>query len=124
MLSTKELGTYGEKIAVDFLKEKRITPLFKNWSCTYGEIDIVCREDDRIVFVEVKTRYDSSFSRRYLFETIHRKKQKKLDALAQIFMKKHYYHRKWPDFRIDVVGVLVNKSDGSIVSVTHLKGAI
>lgn len=124
MLTTRELGTHGEQIAVNFLKEKHITPLFKNWSCSFGEIDIVCREKDTVVFVEVKTRYDSWFARKHLLETIHKKKQRKLSGLAEIFMKQHYRGKRFPDFRIDVIGILIDKETGKTNAITHLKAAI
>jgi putative endonuclease len=123
-LSSKELGRYGEEIAIKVLQEKKITPIFTNWTCTIGEIDIIGRENNTLVFIEVKTRYDNTFSRKHLLDAIHSKKRRKLSVLSEVFLKQHYHAKKWPPYRIDIIGILISEENKSPTFVTHLKGAI
>ena len=59
----KSLGRWGEKRSERFLKSKGLKTLTRNFSCKAGEIDLIMVDNDRtIVFVEVKTRADESFS--------------------------------------------------------------
>ena len=50
------LGRYGERVACRLLRELGLEILLCNYSCKYGEIDIVARDNDQLCFVEVKTR--------------------------------------------------------------------
>jgi len=52
----KRLGRQGEDLARRFLEKRRYAVLAHNFSCPFGEIDLVCRKDGMLVFVEVKTR--------------------------------------------------------------------
>ena len=56
MRNTLRTGAAGEKIAREYLSAKGYAILDANWSTTFGELDIVAKRDDVIVFVEVKTR--------------------------------------------------------------------
>ena len=50
------LGAAGEKDAVRLLQEHGLEILARDWRCRHGELDIVARDGDCLVFVEVKTR--------------------------------------------------------------------
>lgn len=52
----KELGIKGEEAAAAFLERVGMTIEARNWTCKQGEADIVARDGDALVFVEVKTR--------------------------------------------------------------------
>src|SRR5499427_2382305 len=57
-------GALGEKLACRYLKRNGYKILFRNFrGRSGGEIDVVCREDDTLVFVEVKTRASEGFGR-------------------------------------------------------------
>src|SRR5437764_13510844 len=58
------LGARGEKLACAFLRRKDYTIHYRNFRARHGgEIDIVCRDRDTLVFVEVKTRTREDFGR-------------------------------------------------------------
>jgi len=59
--SRMKLGTKGEKRAAKFLKRKGYKIIQRNYRCKLGEIDIIARQSDTIVFVEVKTRQTKDF---------------------------------------------------------------
>ncbi|HET8615359.1 MAG TPA: YraN family protein [Actinomycetales bacterium] len=61
MAAKDRVGAYGERVAVNHLERQGFTVLDRNWRCELGEIDIVAREGDCLVVVEVKTRRSSRF---------------------------------------------------------------
>ena len=98
------LGTRGEKLACRFLRRNGYKVLHRNFrGRTGGEIDIVCRDRDALVFVEVKTRTREDFGRP--FDAVDRTKQKRIarGGLAWLRLLGD------PDilFRFDVVEVII-----------------
>jgi putative endonuclease len=98
------LGSRGEKLACRFLRRSGYKVLYRNFrGRTGGEIDIVCRDKDTLVFVEVKTRTREDFGRP--FEAIDRDKRKRISrgGLAWLRLLDD------PDilFRFDVVEVII-----------------
>src|SRR6478752_10614067 len=98
------LGARGEKLACAFLRRKGYRILYRNFRARHGgESDIVCRDKDTLVFVEVKTRAREDFGRPV--EAVDREKQKRISrgALAWLRMLDN------PDilFRFDVVEVII-----------------
>ena len=100
------LGTRGENLACQFLKRNGYKILYRNFrGRTGGEIDVVCRDGDTLVFVEVKTRTREDFGRP--FEAIDRDKRKRISrgGLAWLRLLDD------PDilFRFDVVEVIITE---------------
>jgi|SRR3954447_5687831 len=101
---TGERGRRGEKLAAKFLRRHGYKILYRNFrGRTGGEIDIVARHGDTLVFVEVKTRGSEEFGRP--FETIRRDQQRRISrgALAWLRLLDN------PDilFRFDAVEVVM-----------------
>jgi len=117
VLSTIELGGHGERIAVAYLTDAGLRVLDRNWRCREGELDIVAREGDALVFCEVKTRRGTGYG--HPVEAVTVTKQRRLRVLAQRWLAAHDEHA--PDLRFDVVGVLVLPSRPALV--THLRAA-
>src|SRR6202040_4444093 len=70
-------GLLGEKLAGRFLHKNGYKVLYRNFrGRSGGEIDIVCRDDDTLVFVEVKTRAREDFGRPVA--AVDRQKQKRI----------------------------------------------
>jgi len=99
----KNLGKDGEKAAISFLKEKGYQILEKNYRCRLGEIDIVAKDKEKIVFVEVKTRSSLIFGLPQ--EAVNHSKQLRLTRLALAYLS----HHKLKDVpcRFDVVSILM-----------------
>jgi len=97
----KLLGNRGENAAVQFLKRKGYRILFRNHKNQFGEIDIIARDGEFIVFVEVKTR--SSDVAGHPAEAVTISKQRQLTKLAMVFLKHHRLleHRA----RFDVIAI-------------------
>ena len=97
-------GAHGEKLACRFLRRKGYKILYCNFKGrSGGEIDVVCRDQDTLVFVEVKTRASEDFGRPVA--AVDRQKQKRISrgGLNWLRMLDN------PDilFRFDVVEVII-----------------
>jgi len=55
------LGPHGEEVAGRYLRERGYRIIARNWRCRFGEIDLIARDGDTLVFVEVKTRTQLGF---------------------------------------------------------------
>ncbi|MCW3489951.1 YraN family protein [Dethiobacter alkaliphilus] len=80
----KTLGQKGEELAVDHLRRAGYLILARNWRCDRGEIDIVAKAGNILVFVEVKTRRSSRLGTPQ--EAVDFRKQEKLRYLAYRFI--------------------------------------
>ncbi len=98
----KEVGRFGETVAASFLEKQGVRILKRNFQCRFGEIDLIGREKDYLIIVEVKLRRDRQ--KGMPGEAVDKRKQKKI---CQTF---NYYRmkEKITDFvpvRFDVVEV-------------------
>jgi putative endonuclease len=112
----KTLGGYGERVAAHRLAEKGMVLVDRNWRCPDGEIDLVLRDGDALVFCEVKTR--SSMMYGHPLEAVSIAKAGRLRRLAARWLEEHDVHA--PEIRIDLVGVLL--ADKGAAEVEHLRG--
>jgi putative endonuclease len=80
-----ELGILAEKLAIDFLLQNRYSVLQKRYRTPYGEIDIVCRQKDVLVFVEVKKRGSLDESAYSISNT----QKKRIFEASQFFIQTH-----------------------------------
>ena len=116
-MPTTDLGNRGERIAAAHLIDSGLRVLDRNWRCREGELDIVAREGNALVFCEVKTRRATGFG--HPVEAVTPRKQRRLRTLAQRWLAAHDEHA--PELRFDVVGVLVRPDRPALVS--HLRAA-
>lgn len=110
----KILGAQGEQIAAQFLEKEGYKILERNFRYSrFSEIDIIAKDNDTIVFVEVKTRSTTNFG--HPFEAVNHKKLINIFKAGLAFLKntKEHYKR----YRIDIISVL--KSEPPVVE--HLK---
>ncbi len=98
---SRSLGAQGEALARQYLIQHGYEIITSNWSTRYGEIDIIARSKDLIVFVEVKTRQDRNTES--AFAGITRVKQQRLvKAAYQYLHEKKLDEARW---RIDAIGI-------------------
>lgn len=81
------LGARGEQAALDLYRRRGFTLVARNWRCSIGEVDLVLRRRDLLVFCEVKTRTGSRHGGG--FEAVDARKRRKLRALAEVFLLTH-----------------------------------
>lgn len=78
------LGAWGESLAADYLRKKQYKLVAMNYSCRYGEIDLIVSDRAYLVFVEVKLRKSDRFAR--ASEHVDYYKQGRLRATAEIYL--------------------------------------
>lgn len=94
------LGKEGEKLAIDFLLEKGYKILEQNFRSPIGEIDIIARDRDYIVIIEVKRRISSVFGDPVF--AVNQKKQKRLKKLALYYLSR--LGKEYP-IRFDIIAI-------------------
>ena len=114
----KEIGNYGETVAGDFLINNGYNILDMNYRNRYGEIDIICRKNNLIIFCEVKSRYTNSFGNP--IESVTYYKQKQIIKLSQIYLLYKKYHNY--NIRYDIIEVIFNNKNASF-KLNHIKDA-
>jgi len=94
-------GKRGEEIAVEYLMKAGYRIMDRNYRCLFGEIDIVARDQDNIVFVEVKSRKSEEFGDPQL--SVGLNKQKKISKISLNYIKEKHLHQC--NARFDVVAI-------------------
>lgn len=100
-MDNTKTGNYGEDLACKFLKNKGYSVIERNYRIRGGEIDIVAREGDTLIFIEVKTRWSHEYGPPV--ESMTPWKIKALLKTAKFYVQKI----SWGDreYRLDFVGV-------------------
>ena len=113
------LGTWGEEVAGRFLQKKGYELVANNYRCAYGEVDIVAKDGDELVFVEVRTRRGSNFGTPE--ESITRHKLQRLLATCQEFVQQHDLESA--EWRADLVTIHVVRDSASMSNprINHLQ---
>ena len=99
------VGSTGEDFVCNYLKDKGIEIIARNYRNRLGEIDIIARDSDYICFVEVKTRTGSSAG--FPAESVNRAKQRKISQTACAYLKQK--RLETANCRFDVAAVMLNK---------------
>ena len=97
-----QLGAVGESHAEHYLRKKGYEIVEKNYRCRFGEIDLIAKHKEYLVFVEVKTRKNGSKINPLI--SLTKKKQKKILQLGQYYLVTNKISRDQP--RFDVITVL------------------
>lgn len=114
MNSKHILGRYGEDRAAQYLADRGYEIIERNWRSARGEIDLIAREKDRLVFVEVKTRNGSGFG--HPFEAITEVKVARMRRLVAEWCRAR--NLAGVKVRLDAIAVLVSSGR---VNIEHLK---
>lgn len=104
-------GQQAEDLACRFLEGKGFKLLSRNYSCRQGEIDLVMRDNDMLVFVEVRYRSNKHYGS--AVESVDARKQAKLIRAAQHDLQQHPQAARHP-CRFDVVGIVPGDADFEI----------
>ena len=114
----KDIGSFGEALARDYLISKGYKILNMNFRNKFGEIDIICKKNNLLIFCEIKSRYSNSFGSP--IESITCYKQKQIIKLSELyFISKKYYNF---NVRYDIIEVIFNTITSSHI-INHVQDA-
>lgn len=99
-MDRQKLGKDAEKIAEQYLKQRNLRLIQRNYRCRFGEIDLIMHDGDVLVFTEVRFRSQSQFGG--AANSVNHLKQNKIIKTAQHFLgnNRRYQHK---NCRFDVI---------------------
>lgn len=103
MENKRAIGNTYEDKAAKHLESNGFSIIERNFRCKIGEIDIIAKKDQYIVFVEVKYRKNQVKGEPW--EAVNYKKQQRIKNVARYFLMLHHYQEDMP-CRFDVVTIL------------------
>jgi putative endonuclease len=109
-----DLGRLGERLALQTIKELGYECIEKNFRCPLGEIDIIAKDGDCLVFIEIKTRRGQSTG--YAKEAVDRRKIRQISKTALAYMKSNNCFDS--KARFDVIAININGDKEEIEVIT------
>jgi len=116
MKHNQKIGRWGEEAVAAYLKERGYEILARNARTPYGEIDIVAKQEDIYIFIEVKTRTSNKMG--LPEESVNPRKQAHMLACAEHYAAEHAIDH----WQIDVIAV--EGKAGAEPKFTHFENAI
>ncbi len=110
-----DLGKRGEELATVFLEQKGFQIITRNYRQKTGEVDIIAKDNNTLIFIEVKTRSSLLFGQP--FEAVTEKKQSQLNRIALDYMTRNKIKNQAA--RFDVISILIEKNKKP--KIEHLK---
>lgn len=115
---SKKIGALGEAMAADYLTHKGYSVVQKNYHTRYGEIDIIAKDKEYIVFVEVKTRNETAMYSPS--EAVNSAKRKRLLKSAILYLEA-FPTTLQP--RMDVIEIILAGFTLSLIDINHIENA-
>ena len=110
----REIGSIGEEEAIKFLRKLGYMILSQNFYAREGEIDIVAKDKNEYIFVEVKTRISNKYGKP--IDAVNKIKQKHILETSKYYIYKYGLENKY--IRFDIVEVYIN---GKNKFINHIK---
>ena len=105
-MNKRTVGTAGESLAAAYLKDRGVRILETNFRCRSGEIDLVCEDEEYLVFAEVKYRKTPKAGSPLSAVTIQ--KQRTICRVADFYRVRHGIPLS-RSIRYDVIGICGNE---------------
>ena len=118
-MDAKTRGVQGEELVANHYQENGYVVLNKNYKTRFGEIDIIVKNDETLVFVEVKTRENDTFATPA--EAVDLQKQQRIIKTAQAYLTQNRLSD--PIMRFDVAEVLLSDDEDDEAKITVIEGA-
>lgn len=111
----KKVGNFGEMLVITYLENLNYKIIDKNYFTKYGEIDIIAKDNDEYVFIEVKTRTSNKYGRPA--EAVNNNKERNIENASRVYIYLNKLENQY--VRYDVIEVyFLNKNKYYI---NHLK---
>lgn len=110
----REIGIIGEKEAARFLRKIGYVILSQNFYTREGEIDIVAKDKNEYIFIEVKTRVSKKYGNPV--EAVNKAKEKHILLSSKYYIYKYRLQNKF--IRFDIIEVYI---DGKNKFINHIK---
>lgn len=118
-MDKKLLGRWGEGKAAEYLKRKHYKLIGMNYSCRFGEIDIIAEINGFVVFAEVKLRKNADFAEAREF--VDARKRERIISAASIWLAENHSELQ-P--RFDVIEIYApNGIDSKKLRISHIENA-
>lgn len=117
-MSNQQTGQQGETLAATYLQQQGYEIISRNWHCPQGELDIVARQGNVWVFIEVRTR--RAITSESAFASISIGKRQRLVAAIYAYLQAH--DLEVADWRVDVVAVALQRQKPPLIE--HLEDAL
>lgn len=114
---SQQLGKAGEDYATQYLIEQGYKIIQRNFECKQGEIDIIAKDKDEYVFIEVKTRQNFHYG--MPSEAVNQKKQKHIINATKYYLYSHKLENSY--VRIDVIEILKRKNKFYLNHIKQIK---
>lgn len=111
----KKLGNFGEMLVITYLENLNYKILEKNYNTKFGEIDIIAKDKDEYVFIEVKTRTSKKYG--MPSEAVNSNKEKHIQKSSKVYIFLNNLESKY--IRYDVIEVYFTSK--SKYYINHLK---
>ena len=99
-----ELGQKGEDLATNHLIGKNYEIVDRNYRFRNAEVDIICKKEEKLIFVEVKTRHSAAIGEPY--KAVTRKKQQQIIKVANHYIEQNDSN---DEVRLDVISIVLNQ---------------
>lgn len=111
--SRQSLGRFGEKLALEALSKLGYQCLARNFRCSLGEIDLIARDRETLVFIEIKTRRGRSIG--YAKEAITPRKKKQLSKVALAYLKENEAFEAKSRFDVVAISMAGGKPEVEVI---------
>ena len=99
-------GTFGEKLAIEYLSAKGFVILYQNWRHSHWEVDVIASKDNVLHFIEVKTRRTKKFGNPE--DDVTKKKVTNLINASEEFL---YANSEWKRIQFDILSINLSKNE-------------
>lgn len=114
----KDIGSFGEDLSINYLIDNGYYILEKNYRNKIGEIDIICKKNNLLIFIEVKSRYTNSYG--FPIESVTYYKRKQIIKVSMLYLILNKYNNF--NIRYDVIEVFFNKNN-DLFNINHTTDA-
>ena len=113
-----QVGRLGEEVAIQYLIQQGYEVLERNWTCQWGEIDVIATENNHLHFIEVKTRLAVKTDEALL--NINQSKKRRMISSAYDYL--HHHKREDSAWQIDIIAIALQPNHPPLIE--HIEDAL